>query len=157
MNSLNPFLAWSRLALKASATLMTSGQVVAYRMNGMVRAGATPGPADRHELALMGREKIEATAASVQAMGAQWITINGQLATLALQQAFAGAAAMMALASSRTPQAALQSQTRLARGTSVRSTATVALLSNSGATLARRGLAPIRSRVSRNAKRLVKR
>jgi hypothetical protein len=83
--------------------------------------------------------------------------MNQRVATLALEQMFAGAAGMMALASSRTAAQSMQRQTKLVGDSVAHSAAAASQLSGATARLAQRGLTPVRSRAARNAKRLRKR
>jgi len=149
----DPFVAWTRLAWKTGELMMSSGEVVGRRMAGMALAGA----GDPLEIALMGREKMEAAAESGYAMWWALARMNQQLAALALEQMFSGAAGMMSLASSRTHAESLRRQASLVGDSIARSAAAASTLSGSTARLAQRGLTPVRSRAARNAKRLRKR
>ena len=153
----NPFLAWSQLAWKTGEMMMNSGEVIGRRMAGMALAGSSPGPRDRREVALMGREKMEAAAESGYAMWSHLARMNQQLAALALKQMFAGAATMMSLASSRTAAESIRHQTKLVGDSIAHSADVASRVSGSTARLAQRGLTPVRSRAARNAKRLRKR
>jgi hypothetical protein len=155
--SANPFVIWTDLAWKTGELMMTSGQVIGYRMLGMALAGPTPSLRDRREFTLMSQEKIQAAAESAQAMGSYVVTLNQQLAALAVKQMFAGAAAIMSLASSRTAAESIGRQTKLLGDTLTHSAAVASHLSNATARLTQRGLRPIRARAARNAKRLRKR
>jgi hypothetical protein len=153
----NPFTAWTRLAWKTGELMMSSGEVIGRRMAGMALAGPAPGPRDRREVALMGREKVEAAAESGYAMWWALVRMNQQLGALALRQMFAGASGMMSIASSRTAAEALGRQATLAGDSIAHSAAAASRVSGSTARLVQRGLTPVRSRAARNAKRLRKR
>ena len=144
----NPLIAWSRLAWKTGELMLHSGEVIGRRMAGM---------RDEREVALMGREKIEAAAESGYAMWWSLARMNQQFATLALRQMFTGAASMMSLAASRTAAESISRQARMAGDAVSQSAATAARLSGSTARAVQAGLAPVRSRAARNAKRLRKR
>ncbi|HZR70994.1 MAG TPA: polyhydroxyalkanoate granule-associated phasin [Burkholderiales bacterium] len=153
----NPFVAWTQLAWKTGELMVSSAEVIGRRAAGMALAGPAPGMRDQREMALMGREKLEAAAESGYAMWWSLARMNQQLATLALRQMLAGAAGMAALASSRTAAESVQRQAGLAADALAHSATTAARASASTARIAQRGLTPIRSRAARNAKRLRKR
>jgi hypothetical protein len=153
----NPLVAWTQLAWKTGELMMHSGEVIGRRMAGVALAGPAPGVRDRREVALMGREKVEAAAESGYAMWWALARMNQQLGALALKQMLAGAAGMMSLASSRTVSESIGRQTRLVGDSISRSAAAASQVSASTARLAQRGLTPVRARAARNAKRLRKR
>jgi hypothetical protein len=149
----SPLLAWTRLAWQTGELMMHSGEVIGRRMAGMALAG----PGDGREIALMGREKLQAAAESGYAMWWPLARMNQQLAALALKQMFAGAAGMASLASSRNAAESMGRQAKVAADGLARAATTAALVSGSAARIAQRGLTPVRSRASGNAKRLRKR
>jgi len=155
--SANPFITWTDLAWKLGQLMLTSGQVIGYRMVDMAVAGPAPGLRHHRELTLMSREKVEAAVESSQAMYSSLVKLNQELAAAAMKQMFGGAVAMMSLASSRTAAESIQRQTKLVGDTITHSVATASQISNSAARIAKRGLKPIHSRAKRNAKRLRKR
>ena len=136
--------------------MLASAQVIHHRTGRMVAAGATPSARDRREFALMAQEKIEAGVESVSAMAAQLMTLNPLLGARAVKHMISGAAAVMSLAASRTTGQAMARHAKLVR-TMTQSAATTTRLSGAAARLARRGLIPIHSRATANAKRLGKR
>jgi hypothetical protein len=152
-----PLGLWMKLALRTSEMLWASTQVIASRTSGMIQHGATPSARDRRELALMGREKVEAAAASATAMGGYLLTMNLELAFLAFNQTMAAASSMLSLTASRTPRQAFQRQARFIGNSASRSSVTLSQLSGSAARLAQHGLKPIHSRATKNAKRLNRR
>ena len=152
----HPFLVWPRLAWKTSEMMLASAQVIQHRMGRIVAAGATPSARDRREFALMGQEKIEAGVESASAMAAQMMAMNPLLGPRAFNHMMTGAAAVMSLAASRTAGQAMARQAKLVR-TMMQSTATTAQLFGSATRLAQRGLNPIHSRATANAKRLGRR
>ena len=152
----NPFLVWTRLAWKTGEMMLASAQVVQHRTGRMAAAGAMPSARDRREFALMGQEKIEAGVESASAMASQMTTMNPWLGALAVKHMMTGAAAVMSLAASRTARQAMVRRAKLVR-TMTQSAATTAQLSGAAARLAQRGLKPIHSRATANAKRLGKR
>jgi hypothetical protein len=152
----NPFLVWSSLAWKTSEIMLASAQVIQHRTGRIAAAGATPSARDRREFALMGQEKIEAGIESASAMTAQMMAMNPLLGPRAFKHMMTGAAAVMSIAASRTAGQAMARHAKLVR-TMMQSTATTAQLSGAAARLAQRGLKPIHSRATANAKRLGKR
>ena len=149
----NPFWLWSEFARKMTEMSMASAQVIAHRTARMAAAGPSPNARDRKEFTRMGREKVEASAESARAIAAHITTTNLQLGVRAFSQMMSATAAFTALAASRTPAQFVACQARLAQ-TVARSTITAADLSTSTARLAKRGLKPIHSRATANAKRL---
>lgn len=152
----NSLLAWNRLAWKTGEMMLASAQVVYHRTRRMTVAGAQPSARDRREFALMGQEKIEAGVESASAIAAQMITMNLLLGALAVKHLTAAAAAVTSLATSRTAGQAVARRAKLVR-TFTRSAATTAQLSGAATRLAQRGLKPIHSRATANAKRLGRR
>ena len=104
----------------------------------------------------MGQEKVEASAESARAMAAHMMTMNLNRGVHAFSQMMNATTAFMSLAANRTPAQFVARQARLAE-TVARSAITAADLSTSTARLAKRGLKPIHSRATANARRLRKR
>ena len=152
----NPFLVWAHFAWKTGEMMLASAQVIRHRTSRMAAAGATPSARDRREFALMGQEKIEAGVESASAMAAQMMAMNPLLGARAVKHMMRGMAAVMSLAASRTAGQAMTRHAKLVR-TMTQSAATTAQLSGAAARLAQRGLKPIHSRATANAKRLRKR
>ncbi len=150
----NPFLIWTDLLIKTNEIFFASIQVIGHRMCRLAAAGAKPDKRDSREFTLMGEEKIEAVAESTQAMIAQMMKLN-QLGTKAVSQMITGAMSIMSLATSRTAKQFRNRQAKLTRKVN-QSTSTVSLLSASTARVLERGLQPIHSRATANAKRLGK-
>jgi hypothetical protein len=152
----NPFLVWSRLAWETGEMLLASAQVIHHRTGRMAAAGATPCARDRREFALMGQEKIEAGVESASAIAAQLMAMNPLLGARAFRHMMRGTAAVMSLAASRTVGQAVTRHAKLVR-TMTQSAATAAQFSGAAARLTQRGLKPIHSRATANAKRLGRR
>lgn len=153
--SANPFVLWTSLAFKTAEMMTASAQVIGHRTKRMATAGPTPNARDRREFSLMGQEKMEAASESVQAMAKHMTTINQQIGAQAVSQMLAGATDILSLATSRTAGQAVARQARLIR-TLTRGAVSAPRLSSSAARLAQRGLKPIHSRATANAKRLAK-
>lgn len=152
----NPFLIWGDLALKTGEMMMASAQVVGHRTRRMAAASSKLTSRDRREFILMGQEKVEAAAKSAHGIARHMMTMDPLIGARAMQQMLAGVTAMMALAGSRTAAQAIARQARLFN-TMVQAAGTVSRISGSSARLAQRGLKPIHSRATANAKRLGKR
>ena len=151
-----PFMLWSDLATKTLEMMLASAQVIGHRTGRMALAGPTPSARDRREIALMGKEKIEAGAQSAQAMAAHMMTMSLPWAALPFRHILRSSAAFMSLASSRTPSQLIARQAALARALG-RSTVSIADVSKNATKLAHRGLKPIHAKATANAKRLGKR
>jgi hypothetical protein len=153
--SASPFAIWTSLAFRTGEMMMASAQVIGHRTNRMIASGPMPNESDRREFSLMGQEKMEATSESVQAMAKHMMTLNQQIGAQAVGHMLAGATDMLSLATSQTAGQALARQAQLIR-TLTRGAVSASQLSTSAARLAQRGLKPIHSRATANAKRLGK-
>ncbi len=151
----NPFFMWVDFATKSSEMLVSSGQVIASRVDQMARAGVNPSASDRKEFALMGSEKMRAATESGLAVASGLRDVNYPLAMRAWQQSFAAWGAMVSLGGSRTWGEALSRQTTLAHALA-RSGQTQARLSGSAARLAHAALAPVHAASTGNARRLAR-
>ena len=154
--SVNPLRIWSEFAWKTGEMMLASVQVIGHRSSRMLSAGSSLGAGDRGELALMGQEKIAAAAESAQAMALSSMRLTQQFGAMAFKQMLTGTAAILSLAASATPGQSVARQTKLVRDTMTHSAVATSQLSKSAARLAHRGLKPIHSRATGNAKRLQK-
>ena len=148
-----PLMLWTDLATKTLETMLASAQVIGHRTGRMALAGPAPSARDWREFALMGQEKIEASAQSALAMAAQMMTISQPWGALAARHMLRNSAALMSLASSRTPSQFIARQSALARALG-QSAGGMAHVSGSAAKLAHRGLKPIHAKATANARRL---
>lgn len=148
-----PFVVWNELAMKTGEMMLASAQVISHRTHRMAQAGAIPNARDRREFTLMGQEKVEAAQESALAMGSHLARMNSQLGVRAWQDMVAAGSAMLSLAGSRTLTDVMARQAKLARTVS-QSAASASQLSDVTARLASRGLKPIHSRATANARRL---
>ena len=151
-----PFMQWSDLATKTLEMMQASAQVIGHRTGRMTLAGPAPNARDRREFALMGQEKFEAGAQSIQAMTAHMMTMSQSWGLLTCRQILRNSAAFMSLASSRTPSQLITRQAAFAQALG-QSATSMADISTSAAALAHRGLKPIHAKATANAKRLGKR
>ncbi len=151
-----PFMLWSDLGTRTLEMMLASARVIGHRTSRMALAGPAPNARDRREMALMGREKIEAGARSAQAMAAQMMTMSQPWGALAFRQLLRNSAAFMSLAGSQTPSQLIARQAALARALG-QSAVSMADLSRDAARLAHRGLKPIHAKATANARRLGKR
>jgi hypothetical protein len=143
------------LARKVGEMSLASGQVIAHRAARMAAAGPVPSAGDRREFTLMGQEKFDAGLESAHAMGAQLATMQLKLGASAFRYLVTGMAAWMSLAESRNLGQFLARQANVMETIS-RSARLASELSHSTARLAGRGLRPLHSRATANAKRLRK-
>ena len=150
------FMLWNTLAMKTAEMMLASAQVIGHRTGRMALAGPAPSARDRREFALMGQEKVEASAQSVQAMAAHLLSRNQELGAQAFSNMLRSTSALMMLASSRTPAQLIARQVALARALG-QSSVSIADVSKSATKLAHRGLKPIHAKATANAKRLGRR
>jgi len=148
-----PFMLWNDVAVRTAEMMLASAQVIGHRTRRMALAGPKPSASDRREFALMGREKIEASWKSAQAMAAHVATMYEALGIQAFRDTLRCTAAFMSLASSRTPGQLIARQAAVGRALG-QSAVGMAGVSKSAARLARRGLKPIHAKATANAKRL---
>lgn len=151
----NPFLLWTELAMKTGEMMLASAAVIDHRTRRMSAAGAKPSARDQREFGVMRDEKIKAANQAAQAMTAQFLTMDPLLWVRAYQQMVAVTTAMMSLGTSRTINQFIERQARLMRTLSESMTPMFAL-SEATARVAQRGLTPIHSRATANARRLGK-
>lgn len=152
----NPFMIWTSLAFKTAEMLMASSQVIHHRTGRMASAGLMPDERDRREFHLMGQEKLEATAESLQAVWLRMLSFQQQFAMLAFRQMMMGATGWLSLAGSRTMAQSARAQGDLVRNTMSHSAATLSHVGDSVAKVAHKGLKPIHSRATANARRLAR-
>jgi len=152
----NPLAAWTALAFRAAEMMWASGQVIGHRSSRALLADPRHRERDRRELTLMGREKLEAGAEAFTAMAVRLTTLNMQYAMMGFGQWMTMSKAMLSLANSRSIAHSVEQQARLARMTMVGAAKTASTVSNSAARVAYRGLKPIHSRATKNARRLGK-
>ena len=151
-----PFMLWHSLAVNTAEMMLASAQVIGHRTRRMASAGAIPNARDRREFALMGREKVDAGARSVLAMTSHLSNRNQQLRAQAFGNMLRSASALMMLATSRTPAQVIARQLAVARMLG-NSAVSLAEASKGAAQLAHRGLKPLHSKATANAKRLGRR
>jgi hypothetical protein len=148
-----PLMLWSDLAAKTVEMMLASAQVIGHRTGRMALAGPAPNARDRREFALMGQEKIEAGAQSARAMAMQMASMSQAWGASAARQMLRNSAALMSLATSRTPGQLVARHAALAQA--LRQPAVSATdVSKSAARIAQRGLKPIHARATANARRL---
>jgi hypothetical protein len=149
----NPYTAWAEVAMKTGEMMLASAQVIGHRTGRMASAGASPSLRDRREFSRMGMEKVEAASESAWAMGQHLSAMNAQLGLQAWKDLCDAGSAWMSLASSKNVSQAVQRQARLVQSVS-QSAASASKVSDVAARMASRGLKPIHSRATANAKRL---
>lgn len=146
---LNPLMLWTDVALTTGEMLVSSNSVIRIRTLRMAEHGLLP---DASEMRLMGDEKMAAASESGSAIASQLHATQANLVRGA-EQWLLSASALMALATSATPeQAARRSETFVNART--RAAATTSRLSSAGARITQRGLKPIHAKATSNARRL---
>lgn len=153
VGSNNPFFIWAEVAIKTGEMMLASAAVIDHRTRRMHTAGSRPSARDRREFDVMRDEKLKVAGQSVQAMAAQFLTMDPLLWVRAYRQMLAVTAAMMSASAGRSITQLVARQARLVRTLS-ESIAPMLALSGATAQLAQRGLAPIHSRATANARRL---
>ena len=151
-----PLMLWTSLAARTAEMMLASSQVIGHRTRRIALAGGAPSARDRREFALMGWEKVDAGARSAHAMGSQLWNGNQILWTEAFHNALRSTSALMMLFTSQTPAQLITRQVALAAALG-HTMAGFANASKSATRLAHRGLKPIHSRATANAKRLGRR
>lgn len=152
----NPFLIWTALLARTAEMLMASSHVIRHRTGRLAAAGLLPDEHDRHEFHMMGQEKLEATAESLQAIGLRMLVANQQLALLAFRQLTMNATAWMSLAGSRTLEQSTRLHGDMVRDSMSHSAEALSQVGDSVARVAHKGLKPIHARATANARRLAR-
>ncbi len=150
-----PFALWADLALRTGEMFTASAQVIAHRTGRIAKAGHSPGLRDRREFAGLGLEKVEAAGESLFAMGQHLTASNAQLAMRAWRDMAGAGNAWLGLVRSRTLPQMMSGHAALASSVS-KSAQSASQLSDATARMASRGLKPLHSRATANAKRLGK-
>ncbi|RYF69786.1 MAG: hypothetical protein EOO22_15475 [Comamonadaceae bacterium] len=150
---INPLEVWTDVALKTGEMLMSSGSVIQLRTQRMATAGLLPSADDMAEFQLMGQEKLDAANASNAAMAHELGTKQVALMGHAMQHWLGSVSAFFALAVATTPTEAIARHGELVDA-ATRTVVVASELSNAGARLAQRGLAPIHEKATSNARRL---
>lgn len=154
--SANPFMLWSTLAFKTWEMMLASAQVIGHRTGRMALAGPAPNARDRREFHRMGQEKIEAAAESLQAMALRMFSFNQQIGLMAWRQFMTGWTTFASLASSRTLPQTIKLQNDLWHNTMSHANSAVTHFGDALAKTIHKGLTPIHSRATANARRLAR-
>ncbi|MBU1359547.1 MAG: hypothetical protein KKC79_12955 [Gammaproteobacteria bacterium] len=149
----NPLMLWIDVAFKSQETFLYSGSVIQQRTERMARAGLMPSDDDIEELKLMSSEKLEAASEAGAAMADQLHAASFGLPHRAVTEWLASALALASLSTSTTPAEVAEHTRAFARATT-RTAEALSQLSSVGARMVQRGLKPIHSKVSSNARRL---
>jgi hypothetical protein len=153
---INPLLAWNKLAYETCEMMVTSAQVILQRTNPAAFDKPYTSNGGRDDTLLIGQEKIDAMLESAQAIGAQVIIMGHQFASITCRQLLSASSDLMATGSSKTATESLNRHSKLIRKTINNSVITGSRLSASSEKIARSALKPLKKRVNKNAKRLVK-
>lgn len=111
---IDPLPLWTELAMKTGDTMRASAQVLGDRTTRIATTGVRPSASDRREFALMGRETLEASIESAQAVIAQMIRASPQLGARGVTRP-AASASQFSGSTARIAEKALQSMHARAR------------------------------------------
>jgi len=153
---INPLLAWNKLTYEAGEMMVTSAQVILQRTSRAALDQHNGSYGGQAETLLIGQEKIDAMLESAHAVGAQVILMGHQFASIACRQLLSASSDLMATGSSKTASESLNRHSKLIRKTMNNSVITGSRLSASSEKIARSALKPLKKRVNKNAKRLIK-
>ncbi|RJF98905.1 hypothetical protein D3871_10565 [Noviherbaspirillum saxi] len=145
-----------QLGFKTTEMLFAAAQVINHRTTRMALAGPVPNARDRKEFTLMGQEKVDAAAESVQAMTMRMFAVQTELAGAIFRQFTGGTVGMLGLAATPFSLITPSGQARLLRGFLGSPMTSAARFSGNLGQVAHHGLKPIHSRATGNAKRLAK-
>lgn len=149
-------MTWVTLAWNTSEMLFASAQVIHHRLSRMAAAGAIPSRQDQQEFILMGQEKVEAAAESLQAIALRIGKMNQEIGLIVFRQMLSGTGGLgmtlpalghIGIYSNLLPAKLLSDAT-------ARSAALTAQVNRSIASIAQHGLRPIYTRARANARRL---
>lgn len=153
---ITPLLLWMDLGWKTGEMMLASAQVISRRTSMMAASGTPPSVKDQKEFTRMGQEKLDAGANAALAMATYMMRMNPNLWVRAFEQMLAVNTAMLSFAASRTLNQLSTRQQTLGRAVS-QSMDTGSRLSATAARLTKRGLDPVHSKATANARRLSKR
>jgi hypothetical protein len=103
------------LATKTLEMMLAPAPVIGHRTCRKTLAGPAPSLCDRREFALMGQEKVKASAQSARSMAAHMMTMNQPWGALAFCHLPQNTAAFRSLAGRRTQDPLIARQAALAR------------------------------------------
>jgi len=152
----NPFILWTTLAMKTWEMMFASAQVIGHRTGRMALAGPAPNARDQREFHLMGQEKIEAATESMQAVALRMFSMNQQLGLTMFRQMASLWGSLVSLAGSRSVPQMFNAYNNVLNNTMSRTTSSMTQLGDSVAKTMHKGLTPIHSRATANAKRLAR-
>jgi hypothetical protein len=152
----NPILAWSDVAWKMAEMSVASASVIGHRTHRLAKTRSVPDARDRREFTQMGTEKIVASMESAVALARHSVGSHVNHSARAWALMLESATALMSLYGSQNSGQLFARQAKLTK-TLMQLNGAAIDLSGSTARLAARGLVPIHSRVTANAKRLGKR
>jgi hypothetical protein len=152
----NPFILWTTLAMKTWEMMFASAQVIGHRTGRIALAGPAPNARDQREFHLMGQEKIEAAAESIQAVALRMFSMNQQVGLIMFRQMASMWGSLISLAGSRTLPQMLKAYNDIMNNMMSRTASSMTQLGDSVARTMHKGLTPIHSRATANAKRLAR-
>lgn len=143
------------LMIKSGEIAAASAQTVFHRMllmSGTNAAALTA--AERREFARMVTEKMQAAMESGQIIASEMFRLNQQLMSMAWSQSMSNGMAWMSMLSGRNPGAAFTAQSQFMNTAARQAADSGQKISAALARAATRGLAPVHTAVSANARRL---
>lgn len=144
------------IMMKTGEMALASTQTIFHRTAMMLNAGLSPTAAQHKEFRRMGSEKVDAAVASLQAMFGDWYSLNRHLTALVqVQQTQWNMLTALASFASIKTMADLGVAQRRYFNAAIQSGEAVLRLWVISIPVANKGLKPIHSRASANAKRLM--
>jgi len=149
----NPLMLWADVAVKTTEMLVCARSVIQIRTERIARAGLTPTDEDLVEFQLMSHEKLAAVSEAGAAMANQLHTTQFALTNRAVRHWLGSGMALFSLSMSVTAAEALTHAEALGSA-AAGSAAAMTQLSSAGARIVQRGLKPIHTKATSNARRL---
>lgn len=147
-----------KLMTKSAEMALASGQTIWHRTLMMGGANAAALTATEHrEFSRMYTEKLQAMVDCGQIMARETMRLNQQMAMMAWSQWLSTGMAMSSLATGRNPAGAVAAQSKLINSAAQHATAASQKISAALTRAATRGIAPVHSTVTANARRLGRR
>jgi hypothetical protein len=152
----NPFATpFAELMIKSSEIMLASGQTVFYRTLMMAGANAAAlTDVERREFTRMYTEKLQAAMECGQIMASEMVRLNQQFAMMAWTQFLGGGMAMASLTTGRNPAGTIAAQNRFMNNAAKQVGDATQKIATAVARAAAKGLKPVHTTASANARRL---
>jgi hypothetical protein len=145
----------AELMIKSSEIMLAAGQTVFYRT--LMMAGASTAAltnVECREFTRMYTEKLQVAMECSQIMASEMVRLNQQLAMMAWTQLLGGGMAMASLTTGRSPAGTIAAQTRFMNNAAKQVGDATEKISTAVARAAAKGLKPVHTVASGNARRL---